>query len=390
MKKWIIILLVLCLLGAGAIGYFSSRSGAAEPQIPGDTPETDAESGVMAKIYALHAPDEVVMTVGGEEITWETYFAMLHNLIRQQENNMSYYGMSMDWSLTYDEEGHTYADMALEQTEQTLKQMIGVENFAAKNKVELTEEDRTAMDESIQQLLATYFDEGATEEDLNARLAEGYMPRSLYDRMVEQSFLIDRCYEALYGENAEKISDEAAIAYLTANNYVFASHILFLNTDSETGESLEEAAKEEKLATAQRILDELNAIEDPQERAARFAELKQEYCEDGGKVDYPKGYLFPAGQQIMVQEFEDAILGLEEYQVSELVESSYGWHLIIRLPLDPDETVFDPYGGGSTARVLAATEQFNDEIEKCVEDVEVRYAEGFERPALLDFLMPKE
>ena len=55
--------------------------------------------------------------------------------------------------------------------------------------------------------------------------------------------------------------------------------------------------------------------------------------EDTGLAANPDGYAFTTGE--MVQEFEDATRALEPGQISGLVESSYGYHIILRLPLAP-------------------------------------------------------
>ena len=161
------------------------------------------------------------------------------------------------------------------------------------------------------------------------------MTREFYDRMNRINYLYRQGYIQLFGETGELIDDAAAIAYLEDNGYVSANHILLMTIDSATGEALDEetiAAQEEK---AKEIAAELQAIEDPQLLLARFAELKEEYCEDTGKVSYPDGYTFTPGT--MVAEFEDTCNALEDYQVSDPILSSYGYHVIIRLPLDPDK-----------------------------------------------------
>ena len=52
---------------------------------------------------------------------------------------------------------------------------------------------------------------------------------------------------------------------------------------------------------------------------------------------FPDGYTFGDGQ--MVQEFEDGTRALEEYALSDIVESSYGYHIILRKPLDEAKAV---------------------------------------------------
>ncbi len=41
----------------------------------------------------------------------------------------------------------------------------------------------------------------------------------------------------------------------------------------------------------------------------------------------------------MVPEFENAVKALEAYEVSEPVQSDYGYHIILRLPDNPDSVI---------------------------------------------------
>lgn len=72
-------------------------------------------------------------------------------------------------------------------------------------------------------------------------------------------------------------------------------------------------------AEAKDLLDKIN-------NGADFAELAQEYSMCPSKRD--GGDLRFFGKGMMVKPFEDAAFSLEVGQVSEPVETQFGWHLI--------------------------------------------------------------
>ena len=111
---------------------------------------------------------------------------------------------------------------------------------------------------------------------------------------------------------------EEEIAEYYKENYVTAKHILVL---SEGGKA---ASDEEAKKEAERILKEVKAGKD-------FDKLMTEFCEDPGVQTNPDGYTFTKGE--MVPEFETAAYALKEDEVSDVIKTSYGYHIIKRLPL---------------------------------------------------------
>lgn len=401
MKKLIAVLLVVCLVFAGAIGYISHKNdqiqaGEASPA-PVETPAAEASAQPITiktldydLLYAKYEPEQPVVTIGEEEVTWEEYFYMLFTQARQVTDYFSamasYYGIAQNWDDFMDEEGTTtYAQFVVDSTESALTQLAAIERFARENGVALTEENAAALEEQRKSDIAATCGADGTEEDFEEYLSTIYMTRELYDRINMLNQLYQQNYIQIYGENGELYSDEAALKYLKDGQYISAGHILLMTTDPATGQALDEDAAAEKKASAEKIAAELQAIEDPEALLARFAELKQEYCEDTGKTSFPDGYTFTPGT--MVAEFEDACSALAEYQVSEPVKSSFGYHVIIRLPLDVDKVMeYSEDGTALSARSIAANAEYGSRLQSVLDTLSLSYVEGFEKINILDYL----
>ena len=78
----------------------------------------------------------------------------------------------------------------------------------------------------------------------------------------------------------------------------------------------------------QELVDQIRAAEDP---IAKFEELANEYSEDPGRETNPTGYIYTPGT--MVAEFEEAAAGLMPGEISDPVQSDYGFHIILRRDL---------------------------------------------------------
>lgn len=380
MKKLLIALLVVCVLFAGFLTWknYTPRTETAEVQQPAvKTIDYDA-------MYASHAPDEVVMRVGGEDVTWDTYFYYLSANIGYVNNMFSYYGGETDWSMIADEEsGETIGESMSSMAKENVHQLYACTRFAEENGAEITAEQQSAMDEELKTVIERTCGEGATEEDFNEYLKSMYATRELYDIMARWSYLDESCFSGLYGENGELISDKDAMAYIEDNGYAQLNHILFMCMDPSTGEELDEAAQAEKLAQAEALIEELRAAENTEELLALYAQRKEELDEDTGKTAYPNGYIVTPDTQF-VPEFLDGGYALADYEISDPVKSAYGYHVMLRLPLNGDSVLDE--SSGATARMLKAEELYNKAVTEYIKSVECEYAEGFVPVKVEDFV----
>ena len=247
----------------------------------------------------------------------------------------------------------------------------------------------------VQEKITAYIDQNRQTGEANSldkamnifveKLGGMNLTMDAYERMTLSNIKYQENFKALYGEDSELVSDEDALSYLKENGYMSANHILIMTKDPSTGEELSDSDKADKKAKADEIYKELAAITDQSELMKRFAELKEEYCEDTGKTAYPDGYTFTEGK--MVPEFENAVKALGDYEVSEPVQSDYGYHIILRLPDDPDSVIdYTSQNTPMTARKYWANADYAERMEAVLGETKLEYVPGFAQIELADFI----
>lgn len=406
MKKLILVLVaVLVLFGA----YMSWNQIHKTPSVnedvqapdamPADAAPAPAEAAAPADpaeirtmdfdaMRELYPADTTAVTVAGESLNWGVYRDWLRMQGMQIEDYFrqmaAYYGMSADWEGSVgDGTGMTYAQYLQQETNESLSSFLAIRAFAKENGVALDDEQRASLEPEA--MAAEIVGEGATVEQLAEKLeSESHMTVDAFRYYSESVMLFRNCHDALYGEGGEKVDAADVVKYLEDEGYLSAGHILFMTIDPNTGDKLDAETVAAKKQQAEEIVAELRAIEDREELAKRFLELKEQYCEDGGKTAYPDGYTFTPGT--MVAAFEEAVRSLEDYGVSDPVESTYGYHVILRLPLDADSLLFSAQGTPSTARSQMAQEDLSEKLDAFYTANPPAYAEGLEALDLTQYL----
>lgn len=137
-------------------------------------------------------------------------------------------------------------------------------------------------------------------------------------------------------------------------NYFRAKHILFLTVDTTTFQPL----SDEKVTQAKNDAD---ATLIKAKNGQDFDKLMREKSQDPGSLaaENGDGYIFTSGE--MDPAFEEATKNLKVGQISDLVKSSFGYHIIKRLDLNEKPELFE----NKKAEIL---EQFkNTKYEKLLE-----------------------
>ena len=309
----------------GSSGNSASGSGSGAPTQPMDLSQvTDpwlAVSGI--------AGDETVVRLGEIEISASHYLYWLQRVINDYLAQFGGQMTTLPWD-TEMVEGQTFGqfmqDQALELAtlHALLRQMAQEEN--------LTPDPAVAADVESQ-YVNMIMQAGDNEERVIHALWGNLLSKELITWISENSDLSSQLRELYFGENSGHYPTDAEVnAYLEESGQYRAKHILLATIDLDTREPLDEEAVAQKKALADDLLSQLRTAQEP---IVLFDQLMNEYSEDSGLAANPDGYTTRKGK--MVAPFENAALALKSGEISDVVESDFGYHIILRLPMDPDD-----------------------------------------------------
>ena len=312
--------------------------------------------------------EDTVMTVDGVDVSFDEYMYYLNTAASTLIN---YYqastGAGVDWDgvCIYDKT-KTNAEWCINEALYNAAQGCVIMSKGKSMNALPTDEQLKSLEDNISTIRKNYEEsddpDAAFADALNG---QGFTLES-FKAVNKINFTLGNIFTSLYGENGEKLSEEKLQTYIEENGYMTSAHILFRTKEDVEGENgqttqeeLSDSAKAEKKAQAEKLCKELKAIKDDTQRKEKFFEYMKEYSEDPGKESFPNGYCFTEGT--MVEEYTDTTRELKNYEVSDVVESDFGYHIIMRLPtVSSDVDTANQYG--YTLGQMASSYDFDEEM----------------------------
>jgi len=265
-------------------------------------------------------PDTIMFSAGEYSITWADFYVFLFNAT----SSLLYtYGGPLEWSEFF-EPDKTLAETVLEYATQEALSFVAFMYGAYSNNFQMSDDDLKTFNEEMEKLFEMYG--GREVLELTLRENGGFYNLEVFENLYKVEFNIGLLMNSLYGEDAASLSDEEVASFAKENEFLMAMHILRLKSDEEGADPLGEAEE---------ILKQLQDQKGSDDFIEFFHDLMHEKSEDyGGLMSYPNGYLFV--HKDMVEEFSDTTASLEIGELSGIVETMYGYHIILRIPIDYD------------------------------------------------------
>lgn len=311
---------------------------------------------------------DTVMSVDGTDVSFDEFMYYLKTAASTLTNYyQSSTGGGVDWDgvCIYDKT-KTNAEWCVNEAMYNAAQACVIMSKGKSMNCLPTDEQLKTLEDNISTIRKNYEDQDDPDAAFTSALNGQGFTLDTFKQINKVNFTLANIFASLYGENGEKVSDETLKGYIDENGFMTSAHILFKTTEEVKGEDgkttekeISDSAKAEKKAKAEKLAKELKAIKDDEKRKEKFFEYMKNDSEDPGKESYPNGYCFTEGT--MVQEYTDATKALKDYEVSDVVESKFGYHIIMRLPTTASNVdINNQYG--YTLGQMAASYDFDEEM----------------------------
>ncbi len=254
-----------------------------------ETADGSTEGGIM------------VVTVNGREVLEDQVAQEAGRLLSQLSGRVP------------PEQLESMRDMVRQQALDNMINRLLLEQEAEKAKIEITDEQVTVR---VDQVKGGF----SSEEAFTEQLATSGLTEAGLMQEVELAIRIEKLLEERTSGQNETEEQEAREFYIEnmgrfkQAEQIKTSHILIPVEEADT-----EEMKAEKKQKLEGILEKVRG-------GADFAELAQEHSSCPSKARGGDLGFFPRGQ--MVGEFDEAAFALEVGQVSDVVETQFGYHII--------------------------------------------------------------
>jgi uncharacterized protein YcnI len=284
--------------------------------------EVDLTQGVYEFASGLPG-DGTALTVNGVDVSNDVFLYWLYYGCYYLQYQYSYYGMTADLS---DED---LAASILEDAQDAAVYYAVMRQICDENGVTMSEDQQAEFQSNIDDYISTYGEDGYQN------LVKAMGSEEAFQYINTNYYMFEALSEQLIGEPTDADLEQ----YVTDNGVFSVKHILLMTTDeditddegnvTQTADEYNAAQK----ALAEELLAQLNASDDLE---TLFDELMNEHSEDTGLASYPDGYTFDSSSSL-VDGFREAALELNVGELSDIVETSYGYHIMLRQEVDPSE-----------------------------------------------------
>lgn len=237
--------------------------------------------------------------------------------------------------------------------EEALSEISSLKASVAKAKeygYTVTDEDNETIKSQLEELTTQF----GGEEQLLKEFENLGITKEQYMEIMRLSLLVEHLNENITDLGLFTEVEDSVVLNFYNNNFLRSQHILFSTVDTQTSAKLSDDVIREKEAKANEVAKKISegaAFED-------FVNLS----EDPGLETSPNGYTFlnahsttlkddelmlsmfqQSGIPIMVEEFEQATADLKNGEVSGVIESSYGYHIIKRYDLHGEGNEYEQF-----------------------------------------------
>jgi foldase protein PrsA len=261
-----------------------------------------------------------VAEVNGDKILKADYVKQYDAYISAVEQQ---YGIDKNTLETSADYADTLAQMREDIVEGLITQKL-VNQQVEKNNIALTDDDKKQVKDQLQQLKDAYGEEAfadmlaqqqMTEAELEQLLQEDTAQQKLFDELTADITVTDDEVKKYYDENKD--------TEFTDPEMVTVSHILIsIPEDKYSADEATKKAEYDKIKPeAEQVLAKAKAGDD-------FAELVKQYSDDTGTKDQGGTLTFSREDQIEPAFIEASFALKNKGDISDLVQTSYGYHII--------------------------------------------------------------
>jgi peptidyl-prolyl cis-trans isomerase C len=291
------------LLGAAVTGSLACRKPSADKAVTAGSEKTAATSGQTASQPTAPpkpmpaALPEVLARVNGEEVTKVDFDRLIKNMELRANQPVP-------------------AERRDEVYRKALEQLVTYTVLSQETRARKVDVTDAEVDSGVQQMRAQFPTEDAFKKALDSRgmtldklKADTRIDISI-NKMVEAEVATqppptDAQVREFYDKNPDKFKQDEAVR---------ASHILF-----RVDESADAATKKKAMDEAQSVLKQARA-------GADFAELAKKHSADGSAQQGGDLNFFTRGQ--MVPPFDQAAFAMKPGEISDIVTTQFGYHII--------------------------------------------------------------